>query len=60
MNSPESSAEAQYVSGKQLKAAIRTILKSRMNALTSQREEQEAMLEEVHQTTGGGYARQMI
>ena len=31
-----------------------------MNALTSQREEQEAMLEEVHQTTGGGYARQMI
>lgn len=56
----DSSAEVQPVSSEVLQAAIRIILKSRMNALTSQREDQEAIIEELQQTTGGGYARQMI
>ena len=35
-------------------------MKNHMNALTSQAEETEAVLDEIQEKTGGGYARQMI
>ena len=48
LSPPESSVENQLVPAEVLKAAIRAILKSRMNALTAQREDQEAIMEELH------------
>ena len=52
--------EDQSVTAFDFKTVIRAILKQRAAALMNQREDQEAMIEELQQTTGGGYARQMI
>ena len=58
--SPDASVEDQSVTAFDFKTVIRAILKQRAAALMNQREDQEAMIEELQQTTGGGYARQMI
>ena len=42
------------------KLCLRSIMKTHIKELTEQREENEALIEELQQTTGGIYARQMI
>ena len=54
------SPEGDMIGEVAVKQALRSIMKTHMKALTDQREENECLLEELQQTTGGGYARQMI
>ena len=57
--SPEA-GERTAISEAAVKLALRQIMKTHIKALTEQREDQEALIEELQQTTSGGYARQMI
>ena len=59
VESPEAGENA-AISEAAVKFTLRSIMKNHMKALTDQREDNEALIEELHQTTGGGYARQMI
>ena len=56
MESPEQGA----ITAQMLKYTLRAIMKQHIKAINEQREEQEDIIEELQQTEGGGYARQMI
>ena len=58
-SSPESVGEP-TIDEATVKRCLQGIMKNHMKAVTSQREDAEAIIDELQETSGGNYARQMI